>query len=134
MGLIYNSASSAGLLSGSAQASLIDGAYAGQFLPSLTTQQVASALKAGNVTIVDARLARDFDSGHLPGAVNIPPGSPQAPRRAVLASASAGTPIIIYCQSLTCPFSERLAADLLADGFTNLSLYRGGWEEWSLAH
>jgi len=133
IGLILNTFSNAGLLSGSPQASLIDGAYAGQFLPSLTTTQVAAMVKVGNVTLVDARLTRDFESGHLPGAVSIPPGSSKDVRRAVLAPVSPGAPIIIYCQSVTCPFSEKLASDLLADGFSNLSLYRGGWEEWSLS-
>jgi rhodanese-related sulfurtransferase len=134
VGIMTNTFSHGGLLSGSVQGSLIDGAYAGQFLPSVTTQRVAAMLKSGSVTIVDARMVRDFDHGHIPGSVNIPPESPPGMRRGLLASMPRGGPIIIYCQSLTCPFSEQLAGDLLSDGFTNLSLYRGGWEEWSASH
>ena len=38
--------------------------------------------------------------------------------------------IIVYCQSAGCSYAEKIAVKLIADGFENVRLFRGGWQEW----
>lgn len=89
--------------------------------------------EGGTFVLVDARLQRDFLLGHIPGALNIPVDSDQSERRRVLNGVSPDTPIIIYCESSECSFSDLVAAGLRSDGFTHLEVYRDGWKDWTLA-
>ena len=38
--------------------------------------------------------------------------------------------IVIYCTGPECDDSELLARELYAIGFTNIMVYKGGYEEW----
>lgn len=81
--------------------------------------------------IVDARHLEDFDLGHIQGSINIPTDMPEGQRRHLLAAISYETPIVVYCQSSGCPYSDAVAGLLETDGFQNVSVFRGGWLEWS---
>ena len=41
--------------------------------------------------------------------------------------------IVCYCESVTCDNSENLVRELGLMGYTNVLVYRGGWEEWVAA-
>ncbi len=38
--------------------------------------------------------------------------------------------IVMYCQSSACKYAEIVAIKLINDGYSNLSIYKGGWAEW----
>ncbi len=44
---------------------------------------------------------------------------------------SVGQAVGVYCQSADCPFAERVAVRLTTDGFSNISIFRGGWNKWA---
>ena len=80
--------------------------------------------------VIDARYPRDFESGHVPGAINVPVFTTQVERRKLLANLPKGTRVIVYCQSENCQFDETLGAALYAEGIENVALYPGGIRQW----
>lgn len=88
----------------------------------VTRDEVASFIQAGNVTILDARDENSFNAGHVPGAVNL---------------ASAGLPadknakIVFYCGGTFCSAAPKAAKEAIKAGYKNVMVFRGGWAEWS---
>ena len=95
----------------------------------ITIWEGFEAFRSGKVLFLDARNEQDFDAGHIPKAVNIPPGkkftvesnNPKAKSKL----------IITYCHSKDCPLADDLAKNIAASGFTNIKVMSEGWEAWS---
>lgn len=100
------------------------------FLPKLGVTEMQRAMQDKTTIIVDARYPRDFKSGHLPGAINIPVFTTQAERRKLLGNVPRDARVIVYCQSDSCEFDEALGSALVAEGIENVSLFPGGWSQW----
>ncbi len=100
------------------------------FLPKLTVPEMEASLKDPNVVVIDARFPRDYESGHVPGAINVPVFTTQVERRKLLSDLPKGTRVIVYCQSEGCQFDETLGAALYAEGIENVSLFPGGIRQW----
>jgi rhodanese-related sulfurtransferase len=100
------------------------------FLPKLTIPELEKSLKDPGVVIIDARYPRDFESGHVPGAINVPVFTTQVERRKLLADLPKGARVIVYCQSENCQFDETLGAALYAEGIENVALFPGGIRLW----
>ena len=56
----------------------------------------ARELVAGGAQLIDVRTEREFESGHLPNATNVPL---DALRISAASLAKTGQPLIVYCQS-----------------------------------
>lgn len=100
------------------------------FLPKLSLPDLERLLKDPNVMVIDARFPRDYQTGHIPGAINLPVFTTQVERRKLLTDLPRGTHVIVYCQSEGCRFDETLGAALYAEGIENVSLFPGGIREW----
>lgn len=81
---------------------------------------------------IDARSSEEYASGHIPQAVSLPLESfdYQTP---ILVDFPAYHSIITYCEGEGCSESIDLAVHLNEIGFTNVSIFIGGWEEWQAA-
>lgn len=79
---------------------------------------------------MDARDEKAFAEGHIPGAMNVPYDKLVDYYETITASVAQDTLIICYCWGPTCDFSDNLASELVLMGFTNVVIFRGGWEEW----
>jgi rhodanese-related sulfurtransferase len=94
----------------------------------------AEDLFAGRQALfLDARAAGLFGDGHVPEARNLPyeearSGIPEE----ILALERKGT-IVVYCEGGDCQSSLALAKLLHAEGFEDLRIIEGGWEEWRIA-
>ncbi len=75
-------------------------------------------------------MSRDYETGHLEGALSIPVDSNDVYRHKVTNNIAKDTRIVLYCQSSGCQYAEKVAVRLIADGFTNISIYKGGWMDW----
>jgi 3-mercaptopyruvate sulfurtransferase SseA len=99
----------------------------------VTLEQMKQALDAGSAVIIDARATDEYEAGHIPAAINIPhdriPDFIEVLNREVSTDAR----IICYCRSLTCDFSDLLATELKVIGYQDVSVFSGGWEQWSEA-
>jgi rhodanese-related sulfurtransferase len=80
---------------------------------------------------IDARLAADYERGHLDGAISVPVDANDTLRQKRTSALPKNSRIVLYCQSAGCKFAERVAVRLLDDGFTNLAIFKGGWTEWT---
>jgi rhodanese-related sulfurtransferase len=98
--------------------------------PEIDYTQLRAMIARGNLTLIDARYPADYAAGHLPEAISIPLDMSADRRSQLLDDVSRGDPVVIYCQSETCPYSAVIAHRLLNSGFYNVSIYREGWTGW----
>jgi len=78
--------------------------------------------------LVDALAPMSFAHSHLPGAINLPPERVDAAAGKRIGDQYAE--IVVYCSNPECESSIDTARRLLALGYTNVSHYAGGKEEW----
>jgi rhodanese-related sulfurtransferase len=111
-----------------------DPAEAGQ-LPdgAVTVDAVKALVDDGDVYVIDARAVEVFEEGHIPGAINIPYDRLPEYFQYLTDTVPLDARIVCYCRSLTCDFSDQLATELKIIGYTDISVFTGGWEEWQSA-
>lgn len=97
----------------------------------ITRQELHTAVDAGTVTVVDALGGEYYAKQHLPGAVALVEADVDGTAAALLPDKSAA--IVTYCSNPACPNSGRVAQRLLNLGYTNVSKYREGIEDWLAA-
>lgn len=102
-------------------------------------QEVAPAAfhaDAGDAVLIDVREPAEFDTGHLPGAINIPRGvlefhvdaHPAVANATDPALAHRERPLVLYCRT---GGRAALAADNLQKlGFADVRSIAGGIEAW----
>jgi rhodanese-related sulfurtransferase len=97
--------------------------------------QFHSAVDRKSAVVLDARPSVFFESGHVPGAFNLARDNfAQDYRRLTgLLHSAHDKPIIVYCSGGECHDSRLVANALLSLGFSNVSVFTGGWEAWSAA-
>lgn len=91
-------------------------------------QNVSIPPKKG-VMIIDSRpAARQYDPGHIPGAINIPDS--QFDKMADKLPADKATLLLFYCGGLECMLSHNSAFKAEKLGYTNIKVYPAGSPEW----
>ncbi len=81
------------------------------------------------VMLIDSRpAARQYDPGHIPGAVNIP--DTQFDKQTDKLPADKATLLIFYCGGVDCMLSHNSAFKAEKLGFTNIKVYAVGMPEW----
>jgi rhodanese-related sulfurtransferase/DNA-binding transcriptional ArsR family regulator len=90
--------------------------------------ELRKRLRSGTVTVLDVRPAEEFALGHVPGAINIPPG--ELERR--LSELPRGKEIVAYCRGPYCVFAFEAVAALRAAGYKARRL-EGGLPQWRAA-
>lgn len=90
----------------------------------ISTADLADSLEAGELTLLDVRWAREWNSGHLPRAVHLPLGD--LPSR--VASIDRSRPVAVYCA--TGGRSGIAASILQAAGVLDVRDVTGGSDRW----
>lgn len=94
------------------------------------TLQMALASK-GKVVWVDARSSKQFDAGHIPGAVLLNEENWNKMLPALLDVWSPESRVIVYCDSNSCESSQAIADRLKNEaGLERVSVLVGGWQAW----
>ena len=110
----------------------------GQGTAEVSTEQLRGILADKSTVVLDTRPFREFAVSHIPGAVNVA-AKPGVPMSAYVSDvAEIGrllegkkvTPLVLYCNGPYCGKSKRLAAELLAAGYTNVRRYQLGIPVW----
>jgi rhodanese-related sulfurtransferase len=83
-----------------------------------------------DVIVVDARHSRDFDSGHLRSAISIPVTASDVELRDKIEGLQKDKRVVVYCQSRSCSYANRIGARLFAEGFVDIAVYKNGWADW----
>jgi hydroxyacylglutathione hydrolase len=98
-----------------------------QTIPGVALSEVAEALEAGSVSLLDVRSRAEWDAGHVPGSINIPLGELEQ----CLHTLPRGRPTVVHCQT---GGRAAIAASLLrARGLRDVRLFGGGFAEWRAA-
>lgn len=95
--------------------------------------EVKRLFDEGTAVVIDARGPGAFEEGHIPGAVNIPYDQLPDYIETLQSEVFTGDVVICYCWGPTCDFSDQLATELLIMGYENVTVFTGGWEEWTAA-
>lgn len=81
------------------------------------------------VTLIDSRpAARQYDPGHIPGAINIPDS--QFEKLVDKLPADKGSLLVFYCGGLECMLSHNSAFKAEKLGYSNIKVYAAGMPDW----
>ena len=98
---------------------------------SIPLQTLKGKLQQPGVIILDARSPEEFAEGHIPGAKNLPYYEFAEKASVVLKKIPFDREIIAYCEGLECTNAEDLAFLLKENGYVQVKVFEGGWEEWT---
>jgi rhodanese-related sulfurtransferase len=130
LGVFLHAVDSAGFLRNPGATSFVAAAHIDSLLPSRSLAELKPLAENGKVVFVDARFPRDYEQGHIPGAISLPIDAPPSERAAVLSRIPRDREIVVYCQSQGCHFKDVVATCLIREGFARVSMFPGGWVEW----
>lgn len=115
----------------------------GQPTSEISTAEMVGLAAGRSGLIIDARPYEEFAMSHIPRAVNVAPKPGLAMSQYTsdvgeidkLTHGDKTTPIILYCNGPFCGKIKRVAADLVAAGYTNVRRYQLGIPVWrALGH
>jgi len=95
-----------------------------------TTMVLYMKRSKSNIHFVDAREAKLFAEGHIPGALNVSYDHIDKEGEKFLALPKDDL-IVLYCDGGDCHLSHDLSEWALANGYGRLAVFTGGWAEWS---
>ncbi len=118
-----------GLLNNPVATRSVQYSYFSVSIPAISSEEMEKKIATGAV-VVDSRFRSSYERGHIFGAINIPISMLHNERRTLLNHVPSDRPIVVYCQNSKCGYSDFVAASLVTDGYSKVSLYRDGWEKW----
>lgn len=127
---VYHCVTDEGFLTRADATIRIQQAHAGDFIPKVNSNNMNAILRGNSGVVIDARFRRDYDLGHLEGAISVPIDANDARRGELTASISKDSKVVVYCQSRACQYAENVAVWLQDNGFSDVVVYRGGWVDW----
>ncbi len=88
---------------------------------------------SGEALFLDARAAGLFRDGRVPRARSLPEDGSDRPLPPFVTERPREGPIVVYCEGGDCHSSLALAKRLHDEGFRDIRVFSGGWEEWRAA-
>jgi rhodanese-related sulfurtransferase len=82
------------------------------------------------VLFLDGRDPWSFREGHIPGAMNVPPGEVKASISIIRTKEKECLRLITYCDGEACPLGEELAEALQKEGIGSVYVLVNGWSRW----
>ena len=83
-----------------------------------------------DLVIIDARKPSDRAKGFIEGSIALP-DTDTTPAALAEHIASKSTPVAFYCNGVKCGRSVKSAKIAIAEGYSNIYWFRGGWGEWT---
>jgi len=83
-----------------------------------------------DLVIIDARKPSDRAKGFIEGSIALP-DTDTTPAALAEHIASKSTPVAFYCNGVKCGRSVKSAKIAMAEGYSNIYWFRGGWGEWT---
>lgn len=87
----------------------------------------------GDVLVLDARPLREYDTGHLPGAISFPLETREAAFREWAAVLAPGQRVVVYCSGPHCDQALLLGDYLKRQAGARVALFAGGIQAWKAA-
>lgn len=93
--------------------------------------RIETATEWPDVLWVDARSSREFNEGHIPGAILLNEEEWEALFFDFIGVWDGEQPVVVYCGGGQCLASHRVAERLRTDLATDkIYVLKGGWPEW----
>lgn len=92
-----------------------------------------SNVQANDGLVVDCRRSNSFVVGHIPGAISLPANCKLTTLCQFRKRFAVNRKIIVYCENEHCNFANHVASLLGVLGYSDVTVYRPGWEGY-LAH
>lgn len=99
----------------------------------ITLQEAEDLWAGGTAVLLDARPAEAFALGHAPGARNIPSARDGFEVPVEVLALAREAVLVVYCEGGDCQSSLALARRLHDEGFRDIRVFSGGWDEWRAA-
>jgi rhodanese-related sulfurtransferase len=98
-------------------------------MKTISTHELYASLQSPRAALLlEALPERYYAQKHLPGAILFP--HDEVEQRAATVIPEYTTPIVVYCASRSCQNSRIAAQRLMQLGYTDVSVYEGGKQEW----
>lgn len=97
-------------------------------LATITRDELRRRLRTGDVVVLDVRPQREYDAGHVRGALSVPIGE----LRTRLAEVPEGTEVVAYCRGPYCIYADEAVRSLRAAG-RDAARLEDGFPEWAAA-
>lgn len=94
----------------------------------ITRTELAEAIAAKGVVVLEALPTTYFEAEHLPGALNVPLDDLDELAPVLVPDKSAA--VVTYCSNTSCNNSAMAAERLRAMGYTDVRAYEGGKQDW----
>lgn len=92
--------------------------------------KVKQMMDSGGIVLVDVRRTDLYELGHLPGALSFPLNEYDQVIDRFIDTVKKDAAVLLYCSGVACRDSHTFAARLLEFGYTDVSVYSGGYTEW----
>ncbi len=99
----------------------------------ITIQEAEDLWAAGEAVVFDARPERPFRESHMPRARNFPAPRSELKIPPDVLELQRERTLVVYCEGGDCQSSLLLAKRLHDEGFKDIRVMTGGWEEWKKA-
>jgi rhodanese-related sulfurtransferase len=99
----------------------------------ITLGEAEDLWAGGGAVFFDARPALPYGEGHVPGARNLAANDAGPPISAEVKDILRERILVVYCEGGDCQSSLLLARRLHDEGFRDVRVMTGGWEEWEKA-
>ena len=99
----------------------------------LILEEFRELVERGEAVVVDARPEVFHRLGHVPGALSLPVKdfkASYAKHRSRL-EADKRALVVVYCSNEACEDSTLVGEALKKLGYTQVAIFKGGWEEWT---
>ena len=120
LGLAVHSAAEAG--AGSCEATLNP--------LTLSSHEASHLCESEEVVFVDARSASAYASGHVVGAIHLPPRQGDHGDSELLSFGISPT-LVVYGDNTQCDQAKRVGQRLISMGYPDIFVLEGGWPAWS---
>ena len=99
-------------------------------LVAMSLEQARAAFDAQSALFLDARELQEYEQGHLPGALNLPPSDFEERFLDVADQVEAAASLVVYCDGIECSDAIETAERLLETGRTQVYVFEAGWKAW----
>lgn len=99
----------------------------------ITIEESKQFYENSSVIFLDSRILSSFKNGHIKNAISFPYLEFDEHYSKLSAKLNNSSLIIIYCGGENCNSSEKLAVKLINKGYSNIKIFKDGWNQWKSA-
>ena len=96
----------------------------------ISIDEARALFLTNGAVFIDARPAEAFRSGHIQGALNLPPDDFDQLLPTIREQIPPDSLIITYCDGESCDLSKETAMQLSGKGYSHVQVLVNGWSVW----